>query len=164
MLRAEDDTFHPYSRRRTANVLAVVVEGLAAIALVMSGSLTTTTPRAPREDPAAGAYRQFLDDVPNSRPSGEVVVDSGTSKAGLPVSLQVPPETAPRTRRIIYRCHGQGSATATGYTAVGTRHRFPHAPCGPTIASLDPAGYTTVILGGSDDQAILLWASATVSP
>ncbi|PCG86993.1 hypothetical protein CIB93_05485 [Streptomyces sp. WZ.A104] len=73
----------------------------------------------------------------------------------------MPPGTAPRTRRIIYRCHAQGSAAPTGYTAEGTRHRFPHTPCGPTIASLDPAGYTTVILSISDDQAIVLWAIAT---
>ncbi|MEU1281241.1 hypothetical protein [Streptomyces sp. NPDC005805] len=159
------DTFYTQPRRRTANVAAVTVAGLAAIVLVTTGSITTPRDEATdQEDVTARWYRAFLRDLPGHRPTGERVITSGKSDPGLPVVVRLPATPDGQARRVVYRCHATSAtvtATATAHTEAGTRHRFPAAPCGPTIASVSVEPYQSVTLSSDDDNAVLLWAVVT---
>lgn len=159
------ETFYDDSRRPGSGGLAVVVAGLAVIALVLSGAITSPqeTEGANGEDkPGARAYRQFLSDLPTYRPNDENVVESGVSRPGIPVSLDTRSFSARAPHRIAYRCQGTGTVTATALSPDGTRRRFPATVCGTGIASVAIEGYRSVTLAGDDQDALLLWAITTV--
>ncbi|MFE9826710.1 hypothetical protein ACFYSH_32080 [Streptomyces sp. NPDC005791] len=151
----ERETFYRCPLRWRANFVALSGAGLAALALVATGSIAS--PRGDSDDAVAQEFRVFLSDLHKHRP--ERILDSGRSVPGEPVVIRLPEGLGEPMLRVAYRCHGKSATvTATEVVADGVGRRSPATSCGPTIASVAASADLPVRISSEDDRAIILWA------